>query len=56
MAAVGELVQVDVLGQELPVAVAARGYCAVLGSSAATTTVTGADSFTVGGASRASAR
>ena len=55
MAAVGELVQVDVVGQELPVAVAAAG-AGVAGSSAATTTVTGADSCTAGGLSRASAR
>ena len=56
VAAVGELVQVDALGKQLPVAVAADGYPAVLGSSAATTTVTGADSRVVGGASSASAR
>ncbi len=55
MAAVGEFVQVDLLGQEPPVAVPTRN-AAVIGSSAATTTVTGADSFITGGLSSASAK
>ena len=55
VAAVGELVQLDMLGQQLPIAVPFANP-AVAGSSAATTTVTGADSRSGGGLSRTSAR
>ena len=54
MAAIGQFVQVNLVGQQLPLAVPGPDP-AVYGSSAATTTVTGADSFTAGGLSRASA-
>jgi len=55
VAAIRQLVQVHVLGQQLPVAVSALVRRRAR-SSAATTTVTGADSFTAGGVSRASAK
>jgi hypothetical protein len=48
-------VQVDMLGQQLPVVVSAP-ECGCGGSSAAPTTVTGADSLNEGAESTASAK